>query len=535
LYFASEDELALQREMCTPGTRVEILKAIIEWATNISASSERLFWLSGQAGSGKTTIAYTVAHHFDPRTGEGSAKVIIGGSFFCSCEFPDTRSASSIIRTLVYQLALHSIAFQAALKAHGRLETVYHGPRSQLMGLLVEPWMQCLPEREANNEPCYVLPIDALDELEGNGGVEFLSTLFDVLNKQDLPGLKFFVTSRSDRGLVDKIQSFANKQIFRLEEVPVGESSKDIKLYLENNLAATKQQIDQLVLDAAGLFIYAATVVKYLRGRVPEEQIDLMEELLSTSPSPSNGPRTAIATLDNLYRQILESYLVDQRDRGDPSVFKDSLAMLHTFICTIERTSVDVAVAILKSDGEHTKIKKGTAEGVLRRLHAVLYVQDGRVMSYHKSFSDFLFDESRSKEFFCNQELVHGRLSIGCFQIMMKQLRFNIANISSSCHMDRDNAALPQSIDANISVCLRYASQSWSSHLILASLEGLKILRDLLHKFLILHVLFWMEVMSLLGQRGRCQVMLRDTQRCMLKVKVSRLHMIPVLVLIRCL
>jgi NACHT domain len=300
LYFAGEDELALQREMCTPGTRIEILKAIIDWATNISVSSERLFWLSGQAGSGKTTIAYTVAHHFDPRTGDGTPNVIIGGSFFCSREFPDTRSASSVIRTIVYQLALHSIAFQAALKKHGRLETVHHGPRSQLMGLLVEPWMKCLPERQANNEPCYVLPIDALDELEGNGGVEFLSTLFDVLDKKDLPGLKFFVTSRSEQALVRQIQSFANKQIFRLEEVPVEESSKDIELYLKQHLDVPAQQIQQLVLDAAGLFIYAATVVKYLRGRVLEEQMTLLEPLLSTSHSSSDRPRNAIAPLDPL-------------------------------------------------------------------------------------------------------------------------------------------------------------------------------------------------------------------------------------------
>jgi hypothetical protein len=212
---------------------------------------------------------------------------------------------------------------------------------------------------------------------------------------------------------------------------------------------------------------------------------------------------------------------VDQRDLGNPSVFDDCLAILHAFICTIERTSVEVAVAILKAGRKESDINRAAAEGVVSRLHAVLYLQDGKVMSFHKSFSDFLFAKTRSKQFYCDQEVIHHRLAAGCLQIMMKELCFNIVNIPSSFHMDCDNAALSQSIDAHIPVWLRYASQNWSSHLNLVSLEALDILRDLVHKFLALHVLFWMETMNLLGQRGRCQIMLRNTQRCVARLRVS--------------
>ena len=55
----------MTREPCTTGTREEILKEIIAWAEVTSADSPPVFWLTGQAGSGKTTIAYTVAQHFD--------------------------------------------------------------------------------------------------------------------------------------------------------------------------------------------------------------------------------------------------------------------------------------------------------------------------------------------------------------------------------------------------------------------------------------------------------------------------------------
>ncbi|KAH6892666.1 hypothetical protein BKA70DRAFT_1162165 [Coprinopsis sp. MPI-PUGE-AT-0042] len=485
MYYANSDENALQRRDCTPGTRVEILEGAMSWATNTSAGSEIVYWLSGQAGAGKTTIAYTFALQLGALAREGDRKVILGGSFFCSRQFLETRSASSIVRTIVYQLALRSKSFREALRARGRLETVDHGPKSQIQGLLVEPWKLSASKRLAEKEPCYVIPLDALDELEGKGGTEFLGSLFDVANQQDLLGLKFFVTSRSEPALVKQIESFTNKQIFRLEEVPLEQSNADIKLYLNENLAqcATPEQIQQLVSDAAGLFIYVATLVEYVKGRGVEEQRNLLREFLSKTPSSQRRPRNATATLDNLYLQILKTCLVDPRDRGDLDVFQDCLSILHTFLCTIERTSVSVAVAILQEGSKQSEIDNASAEGVLLRLHAVLYIQNGQVMSFHKSFSDFLFDQHRSKGFYCNQEQLHCRLVVGCFRIMARQLQFNIADIPTYYQMDNDNPALLASIGTNISYALRYAYRNWRGHLVLAPLGARDRFAELLHLF----------------------------------------------------
>jgi NACHT domain len=525
-YFAEGDEKALRRGSCTPGTRVVIIELIIQWAFDTSPGSVFVYWLSGQGGAGKTTIAYTICQQLDAVVSRGNSRVVLGGSFFCSRQFPETRSASAIIRTVVYQLALRSPSFRMALNEHGRFETVDYGPRSQLMGLLIEPWQKSALARLAANEPCYVVPIDALDELERKGGAQFLGTLFDVLEKEVLSGLKFFVTSRSDPGLVKQITSFPDKQVCRLEEVPLLESSADIKLYLEDNLAdcATVEQIQQLVLDSAGLFIYAATVVEYVSEREVEEQKGLLKRLLSPSPSPSSRrTRGATAALDQLYLQMLETSLVDPRDKDDPDAFQDCLSILHTFICTVERTSTAVAVAILnasvgKPDAE---VDVGMAEGVLNRLHAVLYRQGGKVMSFHKSFSDSLFDKSRSQRFFCDQGQHHLLIAKGCFAIMNEQLRFNIADIPSSHHLDCENPTLAASIEANILPPLRYASVDWGAHFAVISHDRAEALAEHLAYFVQLRILFWMEAMNLLGQRGRCHGILRTAQRWLLKAKVG--------------
>ena len=55
----------LSRRTCTTGTRVAILDRIYHWAQDPSLKSPRVFLLTGNAGSGKSTIANTVSHHFD--------------------------------------------------------------------------------------------------------------------------------------------------------------------------------------------------------------------------------------------------------------------------------------------------------------------------------------------------------------------------------------------------------------------------------------------------------------------------------------
>src|SRR6266540_1081198 len=79
-------EQDLKREECTAGTRIKILKDITKWA-NDSSSGSRVFWLTGQAGSGKTTIAYTITKQFE----KGGNATVLGGNFLCSRQFEEMR------------------------------------------------------------------------------------------------------------------------------------------------------------------------------------------------------------------------------------------------------------------------------------------------------------------------------------------------------------------------------------------------------------------------------------------------------------
>ncbi len=514
-----EEGRLLRRQVCTPGTRVGILDDVVTWAKNFSSDSPNVYWLFGHAGSGKTTIAYTIARRFE-FAGDSDDTIILGGNFFCSREFKETRFSKYIIRTIVYHLALKCKPFSDALNRSGRLDTITQNPRTQLDGLLFGPWWESKDARLADTSTPrhYLIVIDALDEIDGTGGSEFLRELVDAINndkEKRLSGLKFFVTSRSDQGLVDHVKSLEWKQLYRLQDVKEEEARADVAIYLNASLPhfVGRPEMDQLVAQAAGLFIYASTVVKYVEGYASAEH----EERLSTLFVPgSTNPRNPEETLlDNLYHQIL----LNARRRFKSRYYLD---ILHTFLCSAERTSTSLVAELLLFPKKTNPALSYTAiaDGVLESLHAVFYTKNDKVLSYHKSFPDFIFDHARSGEFWCDKATHHQRLTHSCFRVM-EGLRFNIANIPTSFIFDRDNHTLASDVERNIPHVLSYSCRNWDHHLSATKSTTSDPLHETLSEFLKLRALFWIEVMNLLDSRGRCYPMLQTAHEWVIESKAS--------------
>ena len=102
--------IASQRQPCLPGTRKQLLTEIINWATqgDVETEKKNVLWLHGMAGSGKSTVATTIARHFATLGRRGAYL------FFERA----TSKPNSAIRTLAYNLArfdggLHSAISEA--------------------------------------------------------------------------------------------------------------------------------------------------------------------------------------------------------------------------------------------------------------------------------------------------------------------------------------------------------------------------------------------------------------------------------------
>ena len=219
------------------------------------------------------------------------------------------------------------------------------------------------------------------------------------------------------------------------------------------------------------------------------------------------------ALLDALYSEILEQAFRDFSPKENG--WEDRRSILHTFLCTAERTSTSV-VADLLFTSDYTDV----AERLLLDLHAVLYRQHGRVLAYHKSFSDYIFDRDRSGDFWCNQTMHHRLLADACFRCMKDGLRFNVANIPSSYMLDAENPMLADAVKESIPPVLMYSCRNWSYH-VSAAASTISGLHDSISNFLQLRALFWIEAMNLLGLRSLCDSMLRATHDWVISSQVS--------------
>jgi len=94
------------RQGCLRGTRGDDLQQINHWLTN--KQDQRVFWLNGQAGTGKSTITQTFA---ETSFADGG----LGASFFCSRDFEDRSNLQMIFPTLAFQLAYQHLPFRQEL------------------------------------------------------------------------------------------------------------------------------------------------------------------------------------------------------------------------------------------------------------------------------------------------------------------------------------------------------------------------------------------------------------------------------------
>ena len=516
-----EESTLLIRGPCTPNTRTSILADIYEWATDPSLDSPSIFWLTGEAGSGKSTLAYTIAEHFDDDDD------ILGGNFFCSRLFEETRQQRNIIPTIVYQLARKSASYAQALLKADKLDSVGRSLSKQMKDLLVGPWQRSISERHFQFPP-YLVIVDALDEINDQGGSVFLKELLDTVNAAALRGLKFLVTSRPDPNIARLCASFASEAVCRLYDVPRVTIQTGIMTYLKAELPAVKdhEELTKIADKADGLFIYAATAVRYIRPRsnmTKREQLKLMGKLFNDISPTSRSPGTR-SLVDELYKQILWAAFSDL----DDDIFHIRLNILHTILCTQERVSTSVAAALHPDSDDMQDV----ADVVVEDLHAVLYVKDGCVFWYHASFPDFIFTQARSKftlpantnhviDMSCDKTSYHTLLTQSCFNIMMSPsgLCFNICQLPSSFLLDSQVPDLALRTQENISDVLRYCSHYWAQHLVQAAENKLKVLFGCIMQFLNKHVLFWIEAMNLLGSSAVCPLMLQQARKMVLKVK----------------
>jgi len=478
------------------GTRRDVLFQLEQWSKD--EQDKRAFWLNGLAGTGKSTIAQTFA---EMCFADGK----LGASFFCSRDFDDRSNLRSIFPTLAFQLAHHYLQFRKQL-----LPVLMANPDvgrealcSQMEKLIVRPF-------RAAQVPTLII-IDALDECRDE---EPASALLSVLSRyvDDIPLVKFFITGRPEPRIHSgfRLESLRpHTDILKLHEVEPSSVDKDIKLFFKtrfieiaNNrcdcsLAGdwpSPHNIDILCKKAAGLFIYASTVIKFVASRhyPPDERLAL---LISLPQDTSHEGRSGI---DLLYTQVLEHSFHDV-DLHDHELYSRFRSVVGSMVLIFHPLSIKT-LSDLTNCGTPTRISSA-----LCTLHSLLLIPDSMedpVRIFHKSFPDFLTDPRRctDNQFFINPSVHHQEILFSCLNVMRDRLKRNICNLDNLAVLS-EIEDLPTLRTTHIGGTLEYACHFWTNHLAKVSGDsnGIEEVYIAIDKFFKTGFLFWIEVLILTG------------------------------------
>lgn len=270
------------------------------------------FWLSGMAGTGKSTIARTVAHtFFDQKR--------LGASFFFSRGAGDLGHAAKFITTLACQLANISPVLRShvvqAIAEHNNVDQ--QGLRNQWKELILHPLSKL-----GDQSPTLFLVIDALDECDHEESVKLILQLFVEAKDVVAEKLKIFVTSRPETPIRLGFRNMPEiiHQDLVLHDIPRSVVEHDIDAFVKDELRGIKpvegwpgdDRIKILVEKSDCLFIYAATACRFIKDPdwCPEECLDLILQGDVVSESPT-------AELDNIYTGILKHSVVKNRHHSE--------------------------------------------------------------------------------------------------------------------------------------------------------------------------------------------------------------------------
>ncbi|KDR70268.1 hypothetical protein GALMADRAFT_255165 [Galerina marginata CBS 339.88] len=379
---------------CYPNTRSAILTMITDWIVGKIGWEQYIMWLYGPAGAGKSAIAQTIAELC-------RANGILLSSFFFSRSDPGRNNVRPLAASLAYQVAIN------LPEARSLIESVVESDpaifqqsfQAQFRALVVEPLMHINKLGIFSRSTPYLIMIDGLDEcVDANVQRHILETAAALSSYKNPVHLLFMISSRTEQQISFSFSTSAFEGVTtRIALDDTYQSRADIREYLERCFFEMKKahlqkglipttwpkanDISLLVEKSSGQFIYAATVVRYISSS-RYTPMSSLETILGLRPTRNGAP---FAELDALYTDVLS------RVEDISATLRLLGAVIH-----LER---DPSPWFLKM---FLSLDEGDVTRLLVDVFSLVAFKWHRIQFLHASFSDFLSDPDRSKEYYIN-------------------------------------------------------------------------------------------------------------------------------------
>ncbi|KAJ7895426.1 hypothetical protein B0H13DRAFT_826831 [Mycena leptocephala] len=372
------------KTFCAPGTRGEIQKEIEGWLSPHTSSSEHIFWITGIAGSGKSTLSATVVDNLRKK------HTPVAAQFFISRNIPETIDPTKIIPTIAQQLSAFSPA--AAHIIQEALKDGFISPQNeQVEKLLLAPIRAICKFHDR-----VIILIDALDELQD--AAKSVRKILPLLAASDLPdNVRFIITSRPDYW-ADKSRPNLNHAAFKRRALET--DKKEVHDFIFARFSEIKEEQDKKGLEwdnwpndkqvsmlsekADGLFLYAETALQWIEKQIDDNGTKAQKRVFE------EFSKEGIEKVENLYELILTSLVggdgqTQDQLRGFQYITGTILVLhkpltIHQIIALLDDIDFDV-------------------NNFLRRFRSVLIpgtteLFEEATPQIHKSFRDYIMGES---------------------------------------------------------------------------------------------------------------------------------------------
>lgn len=330
----------------------------------------------------------------------------------------------------------------------------------------------------------------------------------------------------------------------------------DISIFLRHELGLVGQKlafgnewpdaesIKRLAQKSSGLFIWAATVCRFINEGIPEERLRTILGSVISDSAPKEYINEAVITflqkvmkmliwnagtisiwaaiacgliretrvyeerllkflkrgaltpeyhLDILYTTILRSSIRPTFTRQEAKIQHNRLRnVLGSIVVLFSPLSIQSLRELLHCDIHHIS-------QTLQSLHAILDIPESLtdiLHLHHPSFRDFLLSKDRCGDFWVDERETHHILAAKCIHLMSQTLKKDI------CGLHAPGYQATQVKSSRIQRCLpaevQYACLYWIQHLQRSgnkAYDGKEA-----HRFLQAHLLHWLEALSLMGK-----------------------------------
>ncbi|KAJ3570486.1 hypothetical protein NP233_g4365 [Leucocoprinus birnbaumii] len=435
---------------CLKGTRTQYIEDLTGWGTGTDTTQRhrhRVLWMYGYAGVGKSAVAKSCARNISKRKR-------LCGSFFFSRD-KRVNDPMRLFPTIASQIAADSMEYKAIVGTTIENDPglLYKGLKAQFEALIIAPFLQLHEQGLLASIPQKVAIIDGLDECDGDA--ERQAEIVDIIASTALQHaskvpLLWAIFSRPEHHIVRAFSEFSDPSLLWKVELPVSRDyDGDIMLYFRNALHPlpssassvqigwpSEDELGLLVRMVAGLFIYAATVARFIMSpyslQSPQQQLTSVLEFYSRSQarSPrstesSAGQSDITSELDNFYSMIMarvpteflptvQQILLIHRSSSSPPIRIIANHLGITLPVLVERCLLSLH-SVLTIDPRVSEAYLESINNSDRKKW--LYYDDfealrgGTISVYHASFFEYLTDANRSKQYWIEKPSLYTEIA----------------------------------------------------------------------------------------------------------------------------